>query len=445
MRCSNCKADNPDGLKFCNECGAALKRTCAKCGFENSAAAKFCGQCAAKLEDGLSRSGATTDDNAAAQIDKSSIADQTIDGERKMVTALFADIKGSTELMADLDPEEARAIIDPALRIMVRAVRSYEGYVVHSTGDGIYAVFGAPIAYEDHPQRGVYAALEMQKKLREHADRLAKLGKPTIEVRIGINSGEVVMRAVETGGRLEYSSIGHTANLAARLQTLAPAGSIAVSERTRRLVEGYFELRPLGPATVKGISDPIDAYEVTGLGTLRRFQVSMRRGLNKFVGREGELQRMRRPLELAMRGEGQIVASVSEAGTGKSRLLFEFSKTLPPECKVLEAHSMSHGKATAWLPVIELLYSYFGVTDGDDAATRRQKIGASLAALDPALGDSLPYLLGLLGVIEGPDPLQMMDPRIKRQRTLEGIRQIILAESSQAAGRDGLRGPALDR
>ena len=429
MRCSNCKADNPDGLKFCNECGAALKRTCAKCRFENSAAAKFCGQCAAKLEDGLSQLGATTDDHAAAQIDKSSIADQTIDGERKMVTALFADIKGSTELMADLDPEEARAIIDPALRIMVRAVRSYEGYVVHSTGDGIYAVFGAPIAYEDHPQRGVYAALEMQKKLREHADRLAKLGKPTIEVRIGINSGEVVMRAVETGGRLEYSSIGHTANLAARLQTLAPAGSIAVSEHTRRLVEGYFELRPLGPATVKGISEPIDAYEVTGLGTLRRFQVSMRRGLNKFVGREAELQRMRRPLELAMRGEGQIVASVSEAGTGKSRLLFEFSKTLPPECKFLEAHSMSHGRATAWLPVIELLYSYFGIANADDAATRRQKISASLTALDPALGDSLPYLLGLLGVIEGPDPLQMMDPRIKRQRTLEGIRQIILAES----------------
>ena len=429
MRCSNCKADNPDGLKFCNECGAALKRTCTKCSFENSAAAKFCGQCAAKLEDGLSRSGAATDDNASAQFSNSSNADPTIDGERKMVTALFADIKGSTELMADLDPEEARAIIDPALRIMVRAVRSYEGYVVQSTGDGIYAVFGAPVAYEDHPQRGVYAALEMQKKLREHADQLATLGKPTIKVRIGINSGEVVMRAVETGGRLEYTSIGHSANLAARLQTLAPDDSIAVSERTRRLVEGYFELRPLGTATVKGISDPIEAYEVAGLGTLRRFQVSKQRGLNAFVGRDGELQRMRRPLERAMRGEGQIVASVSDAGTGKSRLLFEFSKTLPPECKVLEAHSLSHGKATAWLPVIELLYRYFGITDGDDAAARRQKVSAALAALDPALGASQPYLLGLLGVIEGPDPLEMMDPRIKRQRTLDGIRQIVLAES----------------
>ncbi len=430
MRCSNCKADNPDGLKFCNECGAALRRICAKCGFENSAAAKFCGECAAKLEDGSSRSAApTTDDAAPAKIGNSPIADQTIDGERKMVTALFADIKGSTELMANLDPEEARAIIDPALKIMVRAVRSYEGYVVHSTGDGIYAVFGAPIAYEDHPQRGVYAALEMQKKLREHAERLAKLGKPTIEVRIGINSGEVVMRAVETGGRLEYTSIGHSANLASRLQTLAPAGSIAVSERTRRLVEGYFEMRPLGSATVKGISDPINAFEVTGLGSLQRFQVSMRRGLNKFVGRERELQQMRRPLELAMGGEGQIIALVSEAGTGKSRLLFEFGKTLAPECKVLQAHSMSHGKATAWLPVIELLHAYFGITDGDGAAARRQKIGASLAALDPALNYSTPYLLGLLGVVQGPDPLQMMDPLIKRQRTLEGIRQIILAES----------------
>jgi predicted ATPase/class 3 adenylate cyclase len=429
LRCSNCKAGNPDGLKFCNDCGAALQRACAKCGFENSAAAKFCGQCAAKLADGSSGSDSTADDKAPAQITNPSIADPSIEGERKMVTALFADIKGSTELMANLDPEEARAIIDPALRIMVRAVRSYEGYVVHSTGDGIYAVFGAPIAYEDHPQRGVYAALEMQKKLREHADRLAKLHKPTIEVRIGINSGEVVMRPVETGGRLEYSSIGHSANLAARLQTLAPAGSIAVSAQTRQLVEGYFELRPLGPATVKGIADPIDAYEVAGLGTLRRFQVSMRRGLNKFVGREGDLHRMRRPLELAIAGKGQIVASVSEAGTGKSRLLFEFGKTLPPECRVLEAHSMSHGKATAWLPVIELLYSYFGITDADDAATRRQKVSASLTALDPALVDSLPYLLGLLGVIEGPDPLQMMDPRIKRQRTLEGIREIILAES----------------
>ena len=425
MRCSACKTDNPDGLKFCNECGAGLKRACPKCGFDNIATAKFCGQCAAELR----KASAQRDSGAGAAAQDVGTAVEDIDGERKTITALFADIKGSTELMANLDPEEARAIVDPALRIMVLAVRSFAGYVVHSTGDGIFAVFGAPVAHEDHPQRGVYAALEMQKKLREHADRLTQLGKPTIEVRVGINTGEVVMRAIETGGRLEYTTIGHSANLAARIQTLAPAGSIAVSANTRRLVEGYFELRALGPATVKGINAPIDAYEVVGLGNRRQFQVSMRRGLNKFVGRDAELQRMRRPLKSALRGQGQIVAAVAEAGTGKSRLLFEFNKSLPLECRVLEAHSMSHSRATAWLPVIELLHTYFGIASTDDAARRREKIGASLSALNSSLGDLLPYLLGLLGVIEGPDPLQNMDPRIKRERTLDAIRKIILAES----------------
>src|SRR5271165_277723 len=425
MRCSACKTDNPDGLKFCNECGAGLKRACPKCGFDNIATAKFCGQCAAELR----KVSVQRDPGAVASAQEVGTAVEEIDGERKTITALFADIKGSTELMANLDPEEARAIVDPALRIMVQAVRSFAGYVVHSTGDGIFAVFGAPMAHEDHPQRGVYAALQMQQKLREHADGLAKLGRPTIEVRVGINTGEVVMRAIEAGGRLEYTTIGPSANLAARIQTLAPAGSIAVSENTRRLVEGYFELRALGPATVKGISAPIDAYEVVGLGNRRRFQVSIRRGLNKFVGRDAGLQRMRRPLESALRGQGQIVAAVAEAGTRKSRLLFEFNKSLPLECRVLEAHSMSHSRATAWLPVIELLHAYFGIASIDDAARRREKIGTSLSALDSSLGDLLPYLLGLLGVIEGPDPLQNMDPRIKRERTLDAIKKIILAES----------------
>src|SRR5271166_3690198 len=169
MRCSACKTDNPDGLKFCNECGAGLKRACPKCGFDNIATAKFCGQCAAELR----KVSAQRDAGAGESAEELGTAVEDIDGERKTITALFADIKGSTELMANLDPEEARAIVDPALRIMVQAVRSFAGYVVHSTGDGIFAVFGAPIAHEDHPQRGVYAALEMQKKLREHADRLA--------------------------------------------------------------------------------------------------------------------------------------------------------------------------------------------------------------------------------------------------------------------------------
>ncbi len=239
-----------------------------------------------------------------------------------------------------------------------------------------------------------------------------------------------MVRIVETGGRAEYTPIGHTTNLASRLQTIAPAGSIAVSDRTRRLIEGYFETRALGPTAVRGISEAIEVYEVTGLGALRtHFELSARRGLTKFVGRESELEQMRRALEVAMSGQGQIVAVVAEAGTGKSRLYYEFKATLPAECKVLEAYSVSHGKASAWLPVLELLRKYFGIADGDDAAARREKVSAVLTALEPALSDATPYLFGLLGIVEGPDPIAQMDPQIKRQRTLDAIKRIVVRES----------------
>jgi predicted ATPase len=239
------------------------------------------------------------------------------------------------------------------------------------------------------------------------------------------------VRTVETGGRrVEYTPVGHTANLASRLQTIAPAGSIAVSEHTRRLVDGYFELRALGPTTIRGISEAIEVYEVTGLGTLRtHFELSARRGLTKFVGRESETEQMRRTLQMALSGHGQMVAVVAEAGTGKSRLYFEFKATLPARWKLLEAHSVSHGKASAWLPVLELLRKYFGIADGDDAAARREKVSAALAALDPALQDTLPYLFGLLGMVEGVDPIAQMDPQTKKQRTLDAIKRIVVRES----------------
>src|SRR6202158_1362437 len=384
MRCTKCGTEGTPGRKFCKECGNPMSNQCAKCGADNSPSAKFCEDCGA----GLGAPAAV----AAKKSDKSQIrvaeapASATLDGERKTVTALFADIKGSTELMEDLDPEDARAIVDPALKLMVDAVRRYEGYVVQSTGDGIFALFGAPAAYEDHPQRALHAALQMQQELREYGQRRTAKGAHALEARVGINTGEVVVRSFETGGRLEYTPIGHTANLASRLQAIAPVGSIAVSEYTRRLVEGYFELRARGPMPVKGISEPINIYEVTGLGPLRtHFQLSARRGLTKFVGRERELEQMKHALDQAMGEHGQVVAVTAEAGTGKSRLFYEFKATLPPVCKVLEAYSVSHGKASAWLPVLELLRGYFGIRDAEDAASRREKVRAALAVLDPAL------------------------------------------------------------
>jgi class 3 adenylate cyclase/ribosomal protein L40E len=432
MRCASCNHDNSADALFCDACGAKLESICATCGTTNQPDATFCKKCGTRIatESAPAKPAAASTAPNIRVTPEQPDASTVLDGERKTVTALFADIKGSTELMEDLDPEEARAIVDPALRIMVEAVRRYEGYVVQSTGDGIFALFGAPAAYEDHPQRALYAALQMQQKLRDYGQRRAAEGAHPLEARVGISTGEVVVRAFETGGKVEYTPIGHTANLASRLQTMAPAGSIAVSEYTRRLVEGYFELRALGPMPVKGLSEPINIYEVTGLGPLRtHFQLSARRGLTKFVGRERELEQMQYALELAMDGHGQVVAVVAEAGTGKSRLFYEFKATLPPACKVLEAYSVSHGKASAWLPVLELLRGYFGLQDADVATTRREKVRATLAALAPALADTLPYLFALLGIQDIPDPLAQMDPQVKHQRTLDAIKRIALRES----------------
>jgi class 3 adenylate cyclase/tetratricopeptide (TPR) repeat protein len=435
MRCSKCGSDNREGRKFCAACGAPLVVTCPKCGATNQPHERFCGECGAALADsaqaGPSNAPPPKPSTPEIQIKpEQADAAHIPEGERKLVTALFADLKGSTEMMESLDPEEARALVDPALKLMVSAVGRYGGYVVQSTGDGIFALFGAPAAYEDHPQRALHAAVQMQQELREHGQRHAHEKKPALEARVGVNTGEVVVRTVETGGKLEYTPIGHTVNLAARLQTAAAVGSVVVSEHTRRLAEGYFELRPLGPTTVKGVSEPVSVYEVIGPGPLRtHFQLSARRGLTPFVGRERELEQIKRALKLARAGHGQVVAIVAEAGAGKSRLFHEFKATLPPDCKVLEAYSVSHGKASAWLPVLELLRGYFDIRDTDDAAARREKIRTALGALAPTLNDALPYLLGLLGIQDVPDPLAQMDPQIRRRRTLDAIRRVFIRES----------------
>jgi class 3 adenylate cyclase len=248
------------------------------------------------------------------------------EGERKTVTALFADIKGSMELMEDLDPEEARAIVDPALKLMIEAVGHYGGYVVQSTGDGIFALFGAPLAHEDHPQRALYAALRMQEDLKRYSDRLRVEGKLPLQARVGVNTGEAVVRSITTGdGHTEYTPIGHSTSLAARMQALAPIGSIATTQQTQKLCEGYFVFKSLGPTMVKGVSEPINVFEVTGLGPLRtRLQRAAGRGLTRFVGREHEMGALHHAATLAKDGQGQLVAVMAEPGVGKSRLFYEF-------------------------------------------------------------------------------------------------------------------------
>jgi len=355
----------------------------------------------------------------------------TLDGDRKAVTAMFADIKGSTELEQDLDPEEARAIIDPALKLMIDAVRRYDGYIVQSTGDGIFALLGAPVAHEDHPQRALYEALRLQEELERYSAKLRAAGNLPIEGRVGVNTGELVVRSIATGaGQTEYTPIGHTTNLASRMQVVAPTGSIPISEQTRKLVEGYFQLKPLGPTKVKGVSEPVNGFEVTSIGPLRtRLQRAVGRGLTKFVGREREMEALKHAAEQAKSGHGQIVAAIAEPGVGKSRLLYEFKAKNQPEWMVLETLTVPHEKASAYLPLINLLHSYFDIEPEDDASKQREKVAARITILDRALEDALPYLFGLLGIIDSDDPLAQMDARVRKRRTLDAIKRILVRES----------------
>jgi len=433
MKCANCGAENPAEQKFCNECAAPFKRHCAKCGYENAPTAKFCGECAAPLAvaEGSGRSPAVAVPTSPIRVAAEQAEASSIDGERKTVTALFADIKGSTELEQDLDPEEARAIIDPSLKLMIDAVRRYDGYIVQSTGDGIFALFGAPVAHEDHPQRALYAGLRMQEELKRYSARLREAGNLPIEARVGVNTGEVVVRSISTGqGQTEYTPIGHTTNLASRMQALAPTGSIAVSENTRRLVEGYFALKPLGPTKVRGVTEPVNVYEVTGLGPLRtRLQRSAGRGLTKFVGREHEMDALAHAAARAKSDHGQIVAAMAEAGTGKSRLFFEFKAKNQSGWMVLETFSVSQGKASAFFPVIDLLHNYFKIEGEDDQRARRAKVTGNVLTLDRALEDTIPYLFALLSIAETDDPLEGMDAQVRKRRTLDAIKRILLRES----------------
>jgi class 3 adenylate cyclase/predicted ATPase len=458
MRCPSCGFENSEGAKFCIECGGALKNSCPSCRFDNLPQAKFCAECgtqlmgqshvpsrASQVEEKATDARLQTRDPRPVSYTPLHLAERiraeqaaleargVIDGERKTITALFADIKSSMALMEHLDPEEARSLIDPALTHMMDAVHRYEGYVVHSTGDGIFAFFGAPLAHEDHPQRALFAALRMQEEMGKYADTLRAAGRSPIEIRVGVNTGEVVLRSIRKDDlRVEYTPIGHSTGLAQRMESLAKAGSIVVSEHTYKLTEGYFDFKPLGAVTVKGVSDPLPVYEVLDVGALRtRLQVAATRGLVRFVGRQREMEHLKSALEHAKAGRGQIIGVMGEPGIGKSRLFHEFLRAYgqTPRLLCLETFSVSHSKAYPYLPLIDLLKHYFHIVPQDDERQRREKVGGKVLMLDRSLEDTLPYLLTLLGIEEASSSLQQMDPQIRKQRTFVAIKQLLVRES----------------
>src|SRR5262245_11016390 len=329
-----------------------------------------------------------------------------LEGERKQVTVLFADLKDSTELIRGLDPEAAQQLLDRAIHIMMDAVHRFEGTVNQVLGDGIMALFGAPIAHEDHALRACYAALAMQAAMQPYTEEVRRTRGLELRMRVGLNAGEVVVRAIGNDLHMDYSAVGETTVLAARMEQMAMPGSIRLTPATLRLVEGLVRLQSLGPIPVKGLVEPIEVFELIGAsGVRRRLQAAAARGLTRFVGRDQELVVIQQALAQASAGHGQVVALVGEAGVGKSRLVYELVHSHHTQgWLVLESASVSYGKAAPYFPVIDLLRRYGHVDDGDDLRTIRAKITGQVLTLDAALQDTVPALLALLDALPDDSP-----------------------------------------
>ena len=433
MNCDACGHDNPSGNRFCGGCGAALTRVCPACDHANPPDHRFCGSCGAALQATEPEAPAATPSRDPRSYTPRHLADKilqsrsALEGERKQVTVLFADVKGSMELAEQMGPEEWHRILDRFFEILSDGVHRFEGTVNQYTGDGIMALFGAPIAHEDHAQRACYAALDIRTAVREYANEVrAEHGVP-FGVRIGLNSGEVVVGRIGNDLRMDYTAQGHTVGLAQRMEALAESGHACLSEHTERLVRGYFQLQDLGRMKVKGVEEPIGLFDLEGVGAFRtRLDRSRARGLSAFVGRDRDMAALEGALERALGGAAQVVGVMANAGTGKSRLCAEFldgcrARGIP----IYEGRGVAHGKSIPMLPMLELWRASYGIADDDTPEATRAKIAGRLLLMDESFRESLPFVFDLFGVPDPAHPAPAIDPE-QRQKRLHGVVKRVL-------------------
>ena len=427
MQCLKCQTENRDVRKFCAECGAKLVLTCLKCGFENLPTEKFCGECGHTL--GVPAKPIPkelTFDEKIQKIQKYLPGGLTekilaqrgkIEGERKQVTVLFADMENFTPLVEKLGPEEAYALMDQVYEILIHKVHDFEGTVNEMTGDGVMALFGAPIALEDAPQRAIRSALAIHQEIARFNDRMKQeKGIPQIKMRIGIHTGPVIVGTLGNDLRVEFKAVGDTINLASRIQNLAAVGTTYVSDDTFKLTEGLFRFESLGAKEIKGKEQPIHIYQVIAPSSRRtRFDVNAERGLTPFVGRTRELENLLDGLDRAKAGRGQAFSLIGEAGVGKSRLLYEFQKAVTNEdIAFLEGKCLSYGRGAAYHPIIDILKSTFNINETDADSKIREKVTNGLRTFKLDVASSLPYLLELLSVKDNGMEKISMSPEGRR-------------------------------
>ena len=456
VTCPTCGHPNRETARFCGECAAPLvrERICPTCSTVNPPSQKFCDDCGSSLApstklkvesqtgSALTTNNLTTNNLAPRAYTPKHLADKilqsksALEGERKQVTVLFADVKGSMALAEQVDPEEWHNLLDQFFQILADGVHRFEGTVNQYTGDGIMALFGAPIAHEDHAQRACFAALHLRDTLREFAHDVKRRHGLDFATRIGINSGEVVVGRIGDDLRMDYTAQGHMVGLAQRMEALASAGSIYLSEHTAKLAQLYFGLEDLGKFTLKGVSEPMRVYELTGIGSARtRFDLSRARGLVRFVGRDAEVRTLEAAIERTRRGEGQVLGIVADAGTGKSRLCFEFAEHCRAQgVTVMEGRCVAHGKNLPLLPVLEVIRGYFGIEDGDAERVVREKIAGRLLLLDDTYRDELPLLFEFLGAPDADRPAPVLPPEARQRRLFSVLRR--LTQSGGASGQE---------
>jgi len=456
MTCPQCQRENLPDSVFCDHCGVCLETVCSHCGAPNRPEARFCRICGQTIKQAATIAtvevpGAPSPDSYVPRYlaEKILASRQSLEGERKQVTVLFADIKGSTRLLEGIDPEQAQKLIDPVLHVMMDAVHRYEGTVNQVLGDGIMALFGAPLAHEDHALRACYAALAMQEEMRRYRRKLGQSEDVGLQIGIGLNSGEVVVRSISNDLNVDYSALGHTTHMAARMQELAARGAILMTASTLRQVEGFVQVKPVGAVPVKGVSRPVEAFEVIAATAARtRVQAAAVRGLTPLVGRRREIEVFSKLVEEAGSGKGQILAMVGEPGLGKSRLVHEFTRhQLRPGWLVLEATSVSYGKATPYFPLIEMLRGNFQIADGEGSDNIREQVVMHILELDNMLKDAIPPILALLGAlaeVSSPAPWTQFkelvdaterylgtDPLQRRRYTFDALKRVLIRESQR--------------